>query len=240
MKKSTPFHIGIIMDGNGRWAEMRGLPRSEGHKRGVERVREIVNASTKFGIDVLSLYAFSLENWMRPEDEIIVIMRLLERTLKGEFLNFIEQGIRFRVIGNRDRLSPAILSAIEELERATEGNDTLTLQCALSYSGRDEIIRAARRMISLNIPSENVTEQIFTGLLDTSGIPDPDLIIRTSGELRLSNFMIWQAAYSEFYFTETLWPDFTREELLEAIQNYRIRDRRFGKVKRGGRCIARD
>ncbi len=232
MKKTVPFHIGIIMDGNGRWAEMRGLPRFEGHKRGVERVREIVEASVKFGVNVLSLYAFSLENWLRPEEEIEVIMRLLERTLKGEFLNFVEQGIRFKVIGNRDRLSPHILGAIEDLEKVTAANDILTLQCALSYSGRDEIVRAVRRLISLNVPHENVTEETFSRFLDTAGIADPDLIIRTSGELRLSNFMIWQAAYAEFYFTETLWPDFTKEELLEAIQDFRTRDRRFGKVKR--------
>lgn len=232
-KKPIPFHIGVIMDGNGRWAEMRGLPRSEGHKRGVERVREIVKAATGFGIDVLSLYAFSIENWMRPEDEISVIMSLLERTIKGEFVNFIEEGIRFRVIGNRDRLSPAIINAIEGLERATEDNSNLTLQCALSYSGRDEIIRAIKKMVSLNMSPENITEQTFSKFLDTTGVADPDLIIRTSGELRLSNFLIWQASYAEFYFTETLWPDFTREELLEAIQSYRTRDRRFGRVKRG-------
>ncbi len=233
MKKTVPFHIGIIMDGNGRWAEMRGLPRFEGHKRGVERVMEIVEASVKFGVNVLSLYAFSLENWLRPKEEIEVIMRLLERTLKGEFLNFVEQGIRFKVIGNRNRLSPHILAAIEELERVTEGNDILTLQCALSYSGRDEIVRAVRRLFALSVPLESVTEESFSRFLDTAGIADPDLIIRTSGELRLSNFMIWQAAYTEFYFTDTLWPDFTKEELFEAIQEFRTRDRRFGKIERG-------
>ncbi|MCX8068912.1 MAG: polyprenyl diphosphate synthase [Thermodesulfovibrionales bacterium] len=232
-KRDKTFHIGIIMDGNGRWAEMRGLPRSEGHKRGVERVREIVNASLNYGVDVLSLYAFSIENWMRPQEEISVIMRLLERTINGEFVNFIEQGIRFKVIGNREKLSPNILNAIEGLEKATENNSKLILQCALSYGGRDEIVRAARKIAYLKIPADKIDEHSFALLLDTATIPDPDLIIRTSGELRLSNFLTWQAAYAEFYFTETLWPDFTKEELLEAIQNYRSRDRRFGKVKRG-------
>ncbi|HIJ60651.1 MAG TPA: di-trans,poly-cis-decaprenylcistransferase [Nitrospirae bacterium] len=232
-KKDKNFHIGIIMDGNGRWAEMRGLPRYEGHKRGVERVKEIVNVSVSYGIDVLSLYAFSLENWMRPHEEITVIMKLLEKTINGEFMNFIKEGIRFKVIGNRERLSPHILNAIESLERATENNNNLILQCALSYGGRDEIVRAARKIATLKIPSENITEETFSKLLDTANIADPDLIIRTSGELRISNFLTWQAAYSEFYFTETLWPDFTKEELFEAIQNYRTRDRRFGKVKRG-------
>lgn len=232
-KKDKTFHIGIIMDGNGRWAEMRGLPRSEGHKRGVERVREIVSASMSYGVDVLSLYAFSIENWMRPQEEISVIMKLLERTINGEFINFVEQGIRFKVIGNREKLSTNILSAIEGLERATKDNTNLILQCALSYGGRDEIVRAARKIVSLKIPIENINEQSFALLLDTANVVDPDLIIRTSGELRLSNFLTWQAAYAEFYFTETLWPDFTKEELLEAIQNYRSRDRRFGKIKRG-------
>lgn len=232
-KKTFPLHIGIIMDGNGRWAEMRGLPRSEGHKRGVERVREIVKASVGFGISVLSLYAFSLENWLRPDDEVSVIMNLLERTIKGEFLNFIEEGIRFKVIGNREKLSLNILQAIEELERATSNNSKLILQCALSYGGRDEIVRAVKKAISYKMPIENINEQSFSKLLDTSDTIDPDLIIRTSGEMRLSNFLIWQSAYAEFYFTDTLWPDFTKEELLEAIQNYRTRDRRFGRVKRG-------
>ncbi|MCX8026273.1 MAG: polyprenyl diphosphate synthase [Thermodesulfovibrionales bacterium] len=227
-----PLHIGIIMDGNGRWAELRGLPRAEGHKRGVERVKEMVDASLNFGIDVLSLYAFSLENWLRPYEEVSVIMHLLKRTIKEEFSSFVKEGIQFRVIGNRTRLNPEILQAIEALEAATKDNKRLTLQCALSYGGRDEIIRAVKRAINNNISADSITEEVFGSFLDTNGIPDPDLIIRTSGEMRLSNFLIWQSAYSEFYFTDTLWPDFTKEELLQAIQNYRTRDRRFGKVKR--------
>ena len=218
------------MDGNGRWAEMRGLPRSEGHKRGVERVKEITEAANGIGVEVLSLYAFSIENWMRPENEVEVIMGLLESSLKGEFLNFMKEGIRFRVIGNRDRLSENIRSIIEGVEQATEKNSSLIMQCALSYGGRDEIIRAVKKAVSLNARPEDITEDMIRGLLDTAGTPDPDLIIRTSGEQRLSNSLLWQSAYAEFYVTDTLWPDFTKEELLDAVHEYQMRDRRFGKV----------
>lgn len=218
------------MDGNGRWAEMRGLPRFEGHKRGVQRVKEIVEASSNIGVEVLSLYAFSIENWMRPEDEVSVIMGLLEESLRGEFLSFIKEEIRFKVIGNIDKLPKNIKSVIETVEQATEKNKRLILQCALSYGGRDEIIRAIRKAINKGMSPEEITEDNISRLLDTAGIPDPDLIIRTSGEQRLSNFLLWQSAYSEFYFTDTLWPDFTKEELLEAIHEYQMRDRRFGKV----------
>lgn len=234
MKKRTiPRHIGIIMDGNGRWAEMRGLPRFEGHKRGVERAREIIMAAKGIGVEVLSLYAFSIENWMRPQCEVSVIMGLLEATIKGEFLNFVKEGIRFRMIGNRDKLPEKLLSLIEYTEGATEENRELVLQCALSYGGRDEILRAIKRAMVLHYRPEEITEETLAELLDTSGVPDPDLIIRTSGEERLSNFLIWQAAYAEFYFTSTLWPDFSREELLEAIYDYQMRDRRFGGVVSG-------
>ncbi len=229
-KRTIPRHIGIIMDGNGRWAEMRGLPRFEGHKRGVERVKEITEAASGIGVEVLSIYAFSIENWMRPEDEVSVIMGLLESSLKGEFINFMKEGIRFRAIGNRDKLPENIRAIIEGVEQATEKNNKLILQCALSYGGRDEIIRAVRKALDSGLKSEDITEERISGFLDTAGTPDPDLIIRTSGEQRLSNFLLWQSAYSEFYFTNTLWPDFTKEEMLEAIHEYQMRDRRFGKV----------
>jgi len=231
-KRTIPPHIGIIMDGNGRGAEMRGLPRFEGHKRGVERVREIIEAASGIGVRVLSLYAFSIENWMRPEDEVTVIMGLLESTLKGEFLNFKSNGIRFRAIGDRDRLPENIRGVIELIEEETRNNDRLILQCALSYGGRDEIIRAVKKALAAS-PGKEITEEIVTMHLDTAGTPDPDLIIRTSGEQRLSNFLLWQSAYAEFYFTSTLWPDFTKEELLEAVLEYQMRDRRFGKVADG-------
>ncbi len=223
------------MDGNGRWAEMRGLSRSEGHKRGVERVREIMEAAGSLGVEVLSLYAFSLENWRRPEDEVGVIMGLLENTLKHQLETFMREKIRFRVLGNRSRLPERILSLIEMTEQTTSRNSRLTAQFALSYGGRDEIIRAVQRALREKINPDQLTEALFSSLLDTEGQPDPDLIVRTSGELRLSNFLTWQSAYAEFYFTNTLWPDFTREEFLDAIHDYRMRERRFGTVKSGAR-----
>ena len=231
-ERNIPKHIGIIMDGNGRWAEMRGLPRSEGHKRGVERVHEIVEAVREVRVEVLSLYAFSIENWMRPEQEVSVIMTLLETTLQKEFENFMKEGVRFRIIGNREKLPEHIRAVMEIAEQETRNNNNLILQCALSYGGRDEIIRALKKAVSMGVTSDQITENYIAALLDTTGIPDPDLIIRTSGEQRLSNFLLWQSAYSEFYFTNTLWPDFTREELLDAIHEYRTRSRRFGKVEK--------
>lgn len=231
MKKRTmPRHIGIIMDGNGRWAEMRGLPRIEGHRRGVTRVREIIETAYRMGVEVLTLYTFSIENWLRPDKEVTFIMDLLEETLKHEFSTFLEREIRFRVIGNREKLPEGLKNLIEYIERATEDNKRLTIQCALSYGGRDELLRAIRKAVYLNLSENEITEECINHLLDTSGIPDPDLIIRTGGEQRLSNFLLWQSAYSEFYFTPTLWPDFTKEELLESIYEYKTRERRFGNI----------
>jgi len=235
MKRAIPRHIGIIMDGNGRWAEMRGLPRFEGHKRGVERAREIIDAAGTVGVEAVSLYAFSIENWKRPEDEIKVIMGLLESTLKNQLESFMNGGVRFRVIGNRERLSPNIREIIELTEQATAANRRLTAQFAISYGGRDEIIRAVKRALRERLDPERLDDALFSDLLDTAGIPDPDLIIRTSGEQRISNFLTWQSAYAEFFFTDTLWPDFTPEEFLEAIHDFQMRDRRFGKVKGGVR-----
>lgn len=231
-KRTVPMHIGIIMDGNGRWAEKRGLPRFEGHKMGVVRVREIVKTAKEIGIEVLSLYVFSLENWMRPEDEINVIMDLFKENLKEESLNLLEGDVRFKVIGNKDKLSENIRETIEAIEKMTEDNRGFILQCALSYGGRDEIVRAVKRAMSLKLKPEEITEKLINEFLDTAGTPDPDLIIRTSGEQRLSNFLLWQSAYSEFYFTSTLWPDFTKEEFMDAIHEYQTRDRRFGRVIR--------
>lgn len=229
-KRTIPRHVGIIMDGNGRWAELRGLPRLEGHKRGVSRVREIIETAYRMGVEVLTLYAFSMENWKRPNDEVSVIMELLEDTLKEEFNTFIERGIRFRVIGSRERLSNRLRDLIEIIEKSTEKNNRLILQCALSYGGRDELVRAIKKLVDYKIPTKDITEELISNLLDTSGIPDPDFLIRTSGEQRLSNFLLWQSAYSEFYFTPTLWPDFTKEEFLEAIYEYQSRERRFGSI----------
>jgi len=231
--RAIPRHIGIIMDGNGRWAELRGLPRFEGHRKGLERAKEHIQSARSIGVEVLSLYAFSIENWTRPKSEIGVIMELLETSLRDDFLNLLQEGVRFRVIGNRDKLPSHIRELIEHTEKATERNGNLVLQCALSYGGRDEIVRAVREVLRQGLRPEEITEDVMGSLLDTAGAPDPDLIIRTSGELRLSNFLLWQSAYSEFYFTNTLWPDFTKEELLDAIHEYQMRERRFGRIVSG-------
>ncbi len=218
------------MDGNGRWAQIRGLPRYEGHKRGVEKVKEIIQASLRLKIGVITFYAFSIENWQRPKKEVEIIMTLLQNHLKKEINNFISQGIRFKMIGNRALMPDDILSLIEETEKATAKNKELIAQFAISYGGRDEIIRAVKKALQQNIAPQDFDENIISSLLDTSGVPEPDLIIRTSGEQRLSNFLIWQSAYSEFYFTQTLWPDFTDDEFTEAILDFQKRQRRFGKV----------
>lgn len=218
------------MDGNGRWAQVRGLPRYEGHRRGVEKVKEIISAALRLKINVITFYAFSIENWQRPKKEVDIIMELLQNHLKREINNFISQGIRFKMIGNRSLIPDNILFVIEEAEKATANCKQLLAQFAISYSGRDEIIRAVKRALQQHIEPEKFNEDTMNSFLDTAEIPEPDLIIRTSGEQRLSNFLIWQSAYSEFYFTQTLWPDFTDDEFTEAILDFQKRQRRFGKV----------
>lgn len=218
------------MDGNGRWAEMRGLPRIEGHKRGAERTREVIAAAMEVGVNTLTLYAFSLENWQRPSDEVSTLMKLLEFYLKKEFAELIRKGVAFKTIGEIWRLPENIQILLKDAEEQSCKNTGMNLILALSYSGRNEIVRAVRKILSLGIRPEEVTEEYLESLLDTAGTPDPDLIIRTSGEKRTSNFLIWQGAYSELYFTETLWPDFTREEFFLALHDYQMRERRFGMV----------
>ncbi len=225
-----PRHVGIIMDGNGRWANLRGLPRVEGHRRGAERTKDIIEASLEIGIDVLTLYAFSVENWRRPDEEVSTLMELLKVYLSKELFALLNRGIRFRVIGDRSRLPEEVLAIIEEAESCTHSGSRLTLVTALSYGGRDEIVRAVRGLISAGYKPEEVNEQLIDSNLDTSGLPPVDLIIRTSGEMRLSNFLLWQGAYAELYFTETLWPDFTKEEFFYAIQEFQRRERRFGAI----------
>jgi len=219
------------MDGNGRWAEMRGLPRIEGHKRGAERAREVISAAMEVGVNTLTLYAFSLENWQRPDDEVSTLMKLLEFYLTKEFSELIRRGIVFRTIGEVWRLPGAVQALLKNMEEKSSRNKGMTLVLALSYSGRNEIIRTVRKIISLGVKEEDVTEEYFGSLLDTAGMPAPDLIVRSSGEKRISNFLLWQAAYAEFYFTETLWPDFTKEEFFLALHNYQMRERRFGTVQ---------
>ena len=226
-----PEHVAIIMDGNGRWAEMRGLPRIEGHKRGAERAREVISAAMEVGVNTLTLYAFSLENWQRPDDEVSTLMKLLEFYLTKEFNELIRKGIVYRTIGEVWRLPVSVQALLKNMQEKSSRNKGMTLVLALSYSGRNEIIRTVRKIISLGVKEEDVTEEYFGSLLDTAGMPAPDLIVRSSGEKRISNFLLWQAAYSEFYFTETLWPDFTKEEFFLALHNYQMRERRFGTVQ---------
>jgi len=225
-----PKHIGIIMDGNGRWAAARGLPREEGHRRGTERSKEVIEVATELGLKALTLYAFSTENWQRPSSEVSTVMKLLEWYLKKEIEKLMKNNVVFRTIGDFSRLSDHIQNIIKETQEKTASNKGMILTIALSYSGRNEILRAARRVISSGIHADDLTEDVFESYLDTAGVPAPDLIIRTSGEMRISNFLLWQAAYAEFYFTDTLWPDFSKDEFLLAIQDYQRRDRRFGAI----------
>ncbi|MGB9716316.1 MAG: isoprenyl transferase [Thermodesulfovibrionales bacterium] len=225
-----PNHIGIIMDGNGRWAELRGLPRIEGHRRGVERVREVIETAGEIGVKILTLYAFSLENWKRPVTEVKTLMRILEFYLKREIPELMAKDVVFRTIGDIQRLPEEIQFLIKDAKERTASNKGLILNIALSYSGRDEILRAVKKILISNIRPEELTEELFNSYLDTAKLSTPDLIIRTSGEMRISNFMLWQGAYSELYFTDTLWPDFTKDEFLLAIQAYQQRERRFGAI----------
>jgi undecaprenyl diphosphate synthase len=218
------------MDGNGRWAEIRGLPRIEGHRRGAERSREIIEVSIELGLKALTLYAFSLENWQRPSSEITTLMKLLEFYLKKELIELIKNNVVFKTIGEIWRLPDRIQKIVYEAEKNTASNTGMTLIAALSYSGRNEILRAVKKVLNSNINPHTLTEDAFNANLDTAGLPTPDLIIRTSGEMRMSNFLLWQGAYSELYFTDTLWPDFTKDEFLIAIQDYQRRDRRFGRI----------
>jgi len=225
-----PRHVGIIMDGNGRWAESRGLPRIEGHRRGVERSKEVIEVAVELGLKALTLYTFSTENWRRSTAEVATLMRLLEIYLKRELDGLIKNDIVFRSIGEIWRLPDHIQSIIKEAQEKTSSNKGMILAIALSYSGRNEILRAVKKVICSGIGPDELSEEGFNAFLDTSGIPQPDLIIRTSGEMRISNFLLWQAAYSEFYFSDTLWPDFTKDEFLLAIQDYQRRERRFGAI----------
>ena len=229
-----PKHVGIIMDGNGRWAESRGLPRVEGHRQGAARSKEIIEAANDLGIKVLTLYAFSLENWQRPTLEVKTLMRLLGLYLERELADMIAKGLVFKMIGDIWKLPKDIQILIREVMEKTASNKGLNLVLALSYSGRDEILRAVKKVIYSGVKSEELTEEIFNSCLDTAGLPSPDLIIRTSGEMRVSNFLLWQGAYSELYFTDVLWPDFTKEEFFLAIQHYQQRERRFGAISTRG------
>ncbi len=230
--RKIPQHIAIILDGNGRWAKAKGMPRNYGHTAGAKNVETVCQAAHDLGVKYVTMYAFSTENWNRPEGEVEALMKLLESYLKNCIKTADKNNMRVRVIGDTTRLSERFQERIRELEAASAKNDGLNLQIAINSGSRDEMTRAMRRM-SEDVAAgkrkpEEITESVFEEYLDTAGIPDPDLLIRTSGELRLSNFLLWQLAYSEFYFTDVPWPDFHKEELERAIEAYNKRDRRFG------------
>ena len=225
-----PRHIAIIMDGNGRWAAARHRPRVEGHRAGIDAVRDTVETSARLGISVLTLYAFSVENWKRPDTEINALMGLLKHYLRAELKSLLSNNIRFHVIGQRDRLSPDIRQELEAAEARTAGNTGMQFNIALSYGGRAEIVDAVRRAIKSGVNPDTLDEAGFAKFLYTAGQPDPDLMIRTSGEMRVSNFLLWQIAYAEIWVTEALWPDFRARHLLEAVVDYQKRDRRYGAI----------
>jgi undecaprenyl diphosphate synthase len=229
--EALPAHVAIIMDGNGRWAARRHLPRVEGHRAAIESVREVVETSARLGIRVLTLYAFSVENWKRPATEVNMLMTLLKRYLRLELDTINRNNIRFAVIGRTDELAPDVLDELSAGQQATESNSGMLFNIALNYGGRAEIVDAARRAIEAGIAPADLDERTFAGYLYTAGQPDPDLLIRTSGEMRISNFLLWQIAYAEIWVTDTLWPDFRRRHLLEAIVAYQKRDRRYGGLK---------
>ena len=232
---NIPNHVAIILDGNGRWAKKRFMPRNYGHMQGAKVVEQICEDADSIGIKYLTVYAFSTENWNRPQDEVEALMKLLRNYLKDCIKRANNNNMRVRVIGEKSRLSDDIRSKIEELEECSKNNTGLNFTIALNYGSRDEIVRAVRE-ISKNVKDGKISEsdiddKMISDYLDTRGIPDPDLLIRTIGEERLSNFLLWQLAYTEFYFTDVLWPDFNKKELIKAVEKYNERDRRFGKVK---------
>jgi undecaprenyl diphosphate synthase len=225
-----PQHVAVIMDGNGRWAAQRHLPRVEGHRAGIESVRDIVESSARIGIRVLTLYAFSVENWKRPATEVSTLMSLLKRYLRLELNTLLRNNIRFHVIGRAEDLAPDIRRELQMAEEKTAANEGMLFNIALNYGGRAEIVEATKRMLAAAVNPDELDEQRFSGFLYTAGQPDPDLLIRTSGEMRVSNFLLWQIAYAEIWVTDTLWPDFRKRDLLEAILAYQKRDRRYGGI----------
>ena len=230
-----PRHVAIILDGNGRWAKANGMPRNYGHVQGAKTVEVICEEAYKMGIQYLTVYAFSTENWNRPQDEVDALMKLLRNYMKNCLKTAEKNRMCVRVLGDKSRLDEDIRTRIEELEQATKNNDGLHFQIAINYGGRDEIVRAAKRMAeklqSGELQAEDIDAGCLESFLDTAGIPDPDLLIRTCNEQRISNFLLWQLAYTEFYFTPVPWPDFTKEELMKAVEAYNHRDRRYGGLK---------
>jgi len=228
--EKIPTHIAIIMDGNGRWALSRGLPRIAGHRAGTENLRRVIEACIEFGITYLTLYAFSTENWGRPEEEVQGLMQIVEDVIDRELQELHDQGVQLRHIGRLDRINPILRDKVLHAVEYTKENKRLVLNIAFNYGGRDEIVCAIQRMIEDGVKAEQVTDELVSQYLFTEGVPDPDLIIRTSGELRGSNFLIWQGAYCEWYFTPTYWPDFDKEQLRLALEEFSHRERRYGRV----------
>lgn len=232
--KRIPVHVAIIMDGNGRWAAARGLPRIAGHQAGTENLRRIISAAVEEGVQYLTLYAFSTENWGRPQEEVEGLMHILSEVIDRELEELHQEGVQLRHIGHLEQIAPLLQSKVRDAIELTKNNSRLILNLAFNYGGRDEIICAIRQMISEGRAPDEITGELVSAYLFTANVPDPDLIIRTSGEMRISNFLIWQAAYSEWYFTSTLWPDFDKAEFHQALEDYAHRDRRFGKVSSEG------
>jgi undecaprenyl diphosphate synthase len=228
---TVPTHVAIIMDGNGRWAAQRGLSRQAGHRAGTENIRRIIEAFGERGVKYLTLFAFSTENWGRPKKEVDTLLRLVGRVINREINALHKNGVRLRHIGRLDPLSPRLQKKVQEAIELTKDNQRMTVSVAFNYGGRAEIVDAVRRIVADGLPAEHIDEEVFSSYLYTAGLPDPDLIIRTAGELRLSNFLIWQSAYSEYYFTPTYWPDFGAAEIDQALEDYGHRQRRFGLVR---------
>lgn len=231
--EKVPQHVAIIMDGNGRWALQRGLPRLAGHKAGTENLRRVIRSTVEFGVKYLTIYAFSTENWGRPPEEVRGLMYILEDVIDRELDELHREGVQLRHIGRLERLAPSLQEKVLDAIDMTKNNDRLIVNIAFNYGGRDEIVQAIQRMMRDGVPPEKVTDEMVGQYLYTAGVPDPDLIIRTSGELRVSNFLIWQAAYSEWYITPIYWPDFDKDEYRRALEAFAHRDRRYGKVSSG-------
>jgi undecaprenyl diphosphate synthase len=231
----VPTHVAIIMDGNGRWAAQRGLSRQAGHRAGTENIRRVIEAFGDRGVKYLTLFAFSTENWGRPKKEVDALLRLLGRVINREINTLHEKGVRLRHIGRLDPLSPRLQKKVQEAIELTKNNQRMTVNVAFNYGGRAEILDAVRHIVADGLPSERIDEEVFRSYLYTAGLPDPDLIIRTAGELRLSNFLLWQSAYAEYYFTPLYWPDFDAAEVDQALEAYGHRQRRFGMVRSPGR-----
>ncbi|NPV41037.1 MAG: isoprenyl transferase [Anaerolineae bacterium] len=229
--RPKPRHIGIIMDGNGRWAKARMLPRMAGHRAGTDNIRRVIDACIEFGIEFVTVYAFSTENWKRPSDEVQGLMQLLSEMLDDRIGELHEKGVRLLHIGRLEQLDALTREKIKNALELTRNNKTITLIIAWNYGGRDEVVAAVQKMLRDQVKPDDVDEKLLSSYMFTSGIPDPDLMIRTSGEMRTSNFLLWQSAYAEWFFTDTLWPDFDRESLRQALESYASRERRFGKRK---------